>query len=163
MIPRPDDRAVSIAVTHVLAIGITTILITTLLVGAGALLDDQRDRATDQDLRIVGDRIASELASVDRQVENGGDDVSVRTQHPTLIGGGGYQVTLDTSAGDCLTRSISSGDDDACLILESQTTDISAEVPIVVHDEILADASVRGGKIVVSYDGNELTVEEAET
>lgn len=43
-----DDRAVSSAVTHALALGITAILMSGLLIAAGTMLDDQRENSADR-------------------------------------------------------------------------------------------------------------------
>ena len=58
-----DRRAVSVTITHVLTIGITTILISGLLIGTGTLLDSQKDRATYDEKSTIGDRLAGEITA----------------------------------------------------------------------------------------------------
>ncbi|WP_227130673.1 DUF7266 family protein [Halorubellus salinus] len=97
-----DDRAVSIAVTHVLTIGITTILITGLLVGGSGLLRDEKERATQTELRTIGNRMASEISSAYYSAEDaGGGTMAVRVSHPQYVAGDNYNVELRDGDANC--------------------------------------------------------------
>ncbi|MFW5905804.1 MAG: DUF7266 family protein, partial [archaeon] len=63
--PTRQDRAVSVAVTHVLAIGITTILIVGLLTAAGGLAKDEQEQSAREQLRMVGSSMASQIEHAD--------------------------------------------------------------------------------------------------
>ena len=146
-----DRRAVSVTITHVLTIGITTILISGLLIGTGTLLDSQKDRATYDEKSTIGDRLASEITAVEQSALRADDeddiDVVVRTEHPRQLSGGQYFVTLSDSC-DVWDR-------DHCLVLESgQTEDV--EVPLHLDGDVETDESVQGGEIWIHHDGDNL-------
>lgn len=149
---RGDDRAVSIAVTHVLALGITAVLVSGLLLGAGTMLDSERERSTDDSLETIGERLAGEVASVDRAYENDTDNVSVVASHPRSAGTGSYTVTLyeNVDGEDC-------GDliQNQCLVLSSQTEDVEVAIPVKTETELADEMSTSGGTIVIGVDPDE--------
>ena len=61
-----DDRAVSATLGYVLVIGITTILISGLFLAAGGFVENQHERAIRAELEVVGNRLAADIAAVDR-------------------------------------------------------------------------------------------------
>lgn len=120
-----DDRAVSIAVTHVLTIGITTILITGLLVGGSGLLRDEKQRATQTELRTIGNRMASEISSTYYSAEDAGSGtMAVRVSHPEYVAGDNYNVELRE---DCNAPAVSSMD---CIALATPGGGEEVVVPI---------------------------------
>ena len=153
-----DRRAVSVTITHVLTIGITTILISGLLIGTGTLLDSQKDRATYDEKSTIGDRLASEITSVEQSAlradEDEDVDVVVRTEHPRQLSGGQYFVSLSDDC-DVWER-------DYCLELESGQTD-TVEVPLYLEDdpdEDDLDEPVQGGEIWIHSDGDSITLSQ---
>lgn len=129
-----DDRAVSIAVTHVLAIGITTLLISTLLIGAGGVLDDQKERAAREELSTIGDRVSTQLTTASRMAETA-DSVEITVNQPTRVSGGTYTIDLVTSSPESVCDGASvpptPGELDGCLVLE--TTNLNVVVTVPVH------------------------------
>ncbi|MCW8172622.1 hypothetical protein D8S78_10765 [Natrialba swarupiae] len=81
-----DDRALSSAITHVLTMAMTTILIAGLFLSSGAMLETQTEMSTEQSLETIGERLAGEIAHVDRLADDGGA-VNVTTEHPRTIAG----------------------------------------------------------------------------
>lgn len=154
-----DRRGVSITVTHVMTIGITTILIAGLFIGAGNMLDDQRQRSGDRELRSIGDRHVSEMVTATvRGIEQNGT-VTVRSRQPERSVGGGYLVNL-TDESRCFERSFYDG----CLRIDSSGSDVTAEVPVGLPGSTTVDnATVQGGEVLVVYDAaaDEVTIEEA--
>ena len=152
-----DRRAVSVTITHVLTIGITTILISGLLIGTGTLLDSQKDRATYDEKSTIGDRLASEITAVEQSALRSDDDdvdVVVRTEHPRQLSGGQYFVTL-SDACDVWER-------DYCLELDSGQTD-TVEVPLHLEedpDEDDLNEPVQGGEIWIQSDGDGITLSQ---
>jgi hypothetical protein len=122
---RRNDRAVSVAVTHVLAIGITTILIVGLLTAAGGLAEDEQDQSTREQLRMIGSSMANQIEQAD-QLGRKGANVSVRKEFEGTIAGGAYTVSLHTG-GECKDATL---DTDTCLVLDSLNSDISATVGV---------------------------------
>ncbi|WP_049925988.1 DUF7266 family protein [Halopiger goleimassiliensis] len=145
-----DERAVSITVTHALTIGITTILISGLLLSAGGMLERETERSTDQSLETIGERLAGEIQSVDRMAGDDGQ-VNVTTDHPRRIGSRAYTVSLGTGD-DCDGPLLEDGSD--CVILTLRD-DAPVYVPLETDADLETDSSVRGGGIEVSYDGDD--------
>lgn len=142
-----EDRAVSVAVTHVMTVGITTLLITGLLLGAGNMLDTQTERAGERELRAIGDRVAGEVATAAVEGEANAANVTVRSRQPERAVGGSYTARLvDTS--DCYVRS----GYDGCLTLHSSATDLVVQVPVGVPEGVSVETNtVQGGDVVVHY------------
>ncbi|APE95725.1 DUF7266 family protein [Halodesulfurarchaeum formicicum] len=103
------DRGVSTAVGYVLNLGIATLLVTGLLVAGSGLVADQRDRAAGAELDVIGNRIAADLETADRLVQNGNGSVTVRTSLPNAVAGNSYRVAIDSTGGNA-TVSVSTND-----------------------------------------------------
>lgn len=157
-----DDRGVSIAVTHVLTIGITTILIAGLLVGGSGLLETEKDRATKTELRTIGNRMASEMSSAYYSHDDvSGGSVAVQVSHPEYVAGNNYNVELKESG--CSGPAVSI---DPCLVLDTPTGNDEVVIPIDPEIELqAASARVNGGSfyvVVEDTDGDgdvELTIQ----
>jgi len=82
------SRGVSTALGYVLNLGVAAILVTTLMLSAGTLVDDQRRVAVETELEVVGERVAADLASADR-LARASDGGSVRyvVDVPTRVAG----------------------------------------------------------------------------
>ncbi|WP_435363561.1 DUF7266 family protein [Haloarchaeobius sp. DYHT-AS-18] len=151
-IPLSDDRGVSIAVTHVLTIGITTILIAGLLVGTSGLLRDERSDAARDEMRTIGNRIASDLASVDRAADGPSSTMSVQSSHPSSVSGSGYTVHLKPGS-SCAVYS------KPCLVLNATSVDVTVYVPFSSSTTV-TESRVSGGDFYVVYDGSTLRLED---
>lgn len=114
----PDDRAVTPAVSHVLTISITSLLVIGLLATAGGFLTDEERASARQELDAIGNRLADEVSRVDTLANDGGQSWIV-TNHPPEVTGGGYSVEQSScpQATDCL-------------FLESHDLDVTARVPL---------------------------------
>lgn len=153
---RSDDRGVSIAVTHVLTLGITAVLITGLMLGAGSLLETERERSAEGSLETIGERLSGELSSVDR-IASDGDTVTLRTTHPQRVASSTYKVELHDDCGGT-DPDAPLIDDGACLELTADDEDVTVFVPVSVAEDDLADSEARGGTIEIEYDGGEITI-----
>lgn len=142
-----DDRAVSIAVTHVLTIGITTILITGLLVGGSGLLRDEKQDAKRTELRTIGNRLATEVSSTYYSAEDaGGGRMVVRVSHPEYVAGDNYKISLRTGS-DCDAPAISVSQ---CLVLDTPMGDNRVVVPLDPDIELVGSLpEVNGGSFYV--------------
>jgi hypothetical protein len=142
-----SDRAVSTALGYVLTLGIATILISGLLIAAGAAVEDQRDATTRGSLQVAGERLASNLMSADRLAETSGSrEVSVAAALPARIAGTGYQVTVDPAA--------------STLVLESDDPVVTVRVSFTTTTPVDAVA-VRGGDLRIVLSGGSLEVRSA--
>jgi hypothetical protein len=162
MIPREfddDDRAVSVAVTHVLTIGITTILIAGLLVGASGLLESEKQGATRDELRTIGNRMASEMSSAYYSAGSGSDDeVVVGVSHPEYVAGNNYKVRI-AEEGDCSAPAVPVGTGAQCLILSTPTGNNEVVIPLDPEIELTGSLpEVSGGSfyIVVEMSGGSM-------
>lgn len=151
-----DDRAVSIAITHVMTIGITALLITGLLMGAGNLLDAERERGAEASLTTIGERLSGELSSVDRLAADSADDVTMRVDHPREVSGSTYRVELrgDPAACDGPLHAAS----EACLVLTATDENVEEMIPVNVEAGI-DDSQALGGPITVTHDGGNVSIE----
>ncbi|TYL37691.1 hypothetical protein CV102_15245 [Natronococcus pandeyae] len=153
-----DDRAVSITVTHVLTIGITTILIAMLLIAGSSVLEAQTDRSVDSSLETVGERLANEIDNADRMGDNGADNVRVTAEHPRTVSNTGYTVELREECDGPLLD----GETD-CVRLSATDVDVVVYVPLAEDVEIDGESSVSGGTIEIVYDDSDgIRLEEAD-
>lgn len=153
-----DDRGVSITVTHVLTVGITTILISGLLIGAGSMLEGERQQSAEASLETIGERLANEVSNVDR-LANESETMTVETSHQREVSGSTYTVELRAN---CSAQPLI--DDSSCLVLESTGEDVEVAVPIDVDEDDIADgSSSSGGSIVIVWDGGEIALEDGDT
>ncbi|OVE85630.1 DUF7266 family protein [Natronolimnobius baerhuensis] len=160
---RMQDRGVSVAITHVLTIGITTILIAMLLMSGSTLLESETDRSADTSLETVGERIAGEIGNVDQIASTEGtNDVTLTVDHPRTVSNSGYSVTLLEDCnedGDHDAPLI--GDDLPCLELETYDHDAVVHVPVAVETDVDDRSTATGGSVEISYDGSSITLEGA--
>lgn len=133
-----DRRAVTPAITHVLTIAFTSILVIALLVGAGGYLDNEERSSARQELNAIGNRLADEIDRVDNLAEEG-SRVSITTHHPEEITGGGYTVSHEPASACGLT-----GDNRSCLVLESHETPATARVPVVNDTAVSVESTGDG-------------------
>lgn len=97
---RRDDRGVSPAVTQALTIGITSLLVTGLLIGGSQMVESQRERVTEEALENVADGVARDLLRLDAfATANLNSSVSFRATYPERVADQTYnvEVTADGS------------------------------------------------------------------
>jgi len=148
------DRAVSITITHVLTIGITTILIAMLLTSAGTMLETEKDRSADSSLETIGERLADEIGNVDQIGNQTTDNVTVRTDHPRTVANSRYTVKL---LEDCSAPLLEGNTD--CVRLTAQDVDATVHVPIKITATI-NENSTAGGTIEIVYESGEIYLED---
>jgi hypothetical protein len=139
---RKDTRAVSVAVTHALMIGITALLITGLLIGTGTLLENQQDRTAQQQVDQVGADLLSHVDRLD-QLNDTGETVgtSLRLDYPATIGGGPYTLALVDGSGPLRTE--------WTLQIEVEAVDRTVHYPIANHTS-LTESRARGDEPTLS-------------
>lgn len=153
--PTNDDRAVSIAVTHVLTIGVTTVLVALLLTSSAGMLEMETDRSADQSLETIGERIAGEVSNVDTIAAETDENVSITAEHPRTVAGSGYTVELLDSEG-CSDGPLVTNETD-CLYLTSSGSAVEEYVPVKL-DESVENSSAASGLIEIRYDGDDLSI-----
>lgn len=155
---RKDDRGVSVALSHVLTLGITAILVAGLLMGATAMLDGQSERGAERSLETIGERIAGEVAGVDRLAREESEPgiVELRVAHPSEVSGTSYSIELGSGT-DCSAPLLA--DAEQCVILAAPGARTTVQVPLAVETSIADDATAQGGAMTISYDGGEILLE----
>lgn len=120
-----EDRAVSQTASHIFAIGVTAILISVLMFTANAVYQDERDQAAQEQLRIIGNRIAEELSRASRLAQEGAN-VSIDSSYQSEVSGQSYTVSLLTGS-SCDTDQFTT---DTCLRLALSQSDVTVKVPV---------------------------------
>jgi len=140
------SRGVSTALGYVLNLGVATLLVTILLLSAGTLVEDQRDRAADTELEVVGERVAADLAAADRLARtNNPTTVRVGADVPVRVAGSYYTVSVNESGNDQV-------------VLHADQPDVEVVVPFDARTEVRA-STVNGGELAVVYEpGNDTLV-----
>ena len=114
----------STPLSHVLSVGITTILIVGLMTGASGFLEDQSERTARQELETIGNRLAGDLDRVDT-LGREGDNVTLTSRHADKVAGSTYTVRLRNGTAVC-----DSVPTDTCLRLSATEYDHEAVVPV---------------------------------
>lgn len=132
------DRAVSTLVGYAITLGITTLLITGLVVATGGYIQDQRERAAQTQLKVVGQQLAADLGTADRLARSDPDTVSLDREFPDEAAGRGYSIAVDP--GGC-----------SCLELWTQGRETVVTVQFQTETTVTSK-NVTGGPVVVTYD-----------
>lgn len=146
------DRGVSTVLGYVLTLGIITLLVSGLFIAAGDFVLDQHERAIRAEFEVVGNRIAADIAAVDRLALAAGSngEASLRTDLPAQAAGKPYEINVtDAGPSDVYAITLS-------------TTDPTVSVEVQVRTATtLAEGTVSGGDVRVVYDGSQLEVRDA--
>lgn len=141
-----DDRGVSTSLGYVLNLAVAAILVSTLLFAAGTMVDDQRDRAVDTELRVVGERVAADIAAADRLARaSDGGTVRYVVEAPPSVAGRTYDIEVNESGNDLV-------------VLDADRSGVS--VAIEYHADLHVNATTAtSGELVVVYDSDTDTLE----
>lgn len=135
-----DDRAVSTALGYVLSLAVASMVVVGLLAGAGGFVGDQRERAVRTEFDVLGQRVAADLATVDRLAVAGENaSVTVESDLPRTVAGTQYEVRV---VGDA------SG---AEVVLHAADPAVTVRVP-VTNRTAVAPGNVTGGPLELTYD-----------
>lgn len=149
----PTDRAVSITVNYVIVLGITAVLVSGLLVGAGGYVQDQRTNVVREELTVVAEQLAAGISDADRLARADAQSRSVRVgvTLPARVAGESYRITVtnrSTPGAEPMRHE---------LRLQSSGTDVS--VTLTVSTLVgLEEGSVDGGWVVVELDAGSTLV-----
>lgn len=114
---RTRDRGVSITLNYALGLTVGTLLLSGLLFTTGGIIDDRRDATIRAELRVIGQRLAADLATADRLAAAGGSEVSLSSSLPERVGGSTYSIEVDPGASQ------------SRLVLQSAEPLVTVEVP----------------------------------
>ena len=144
--PVVDRRGVSTALGYVLTLSVATLLVGGLLVGLGSFVDDHRTGTARDELRVIGQQVASDLSAADRLAGIGSPtEVRLHRQLPDSVTGSTYRI--EVTDGDPVR-------------IELRTTTPEVVVELTVHLETpVVDSDVGGGDFLVRLTpGGELEV-----
>ena len=147
-----DDRGLSSTISYVLAIGITTLLITSLVFAMGGFLEDETDRATRQQLDALGARLADDVATADRLSRHGGN-ASVDVDVPGRVVGVSYTIEVGRESACDSPRF----DADTCLVLRATDRRITVRQPLANRSAVSLEGSPGGGITIEADAGGTAT------
>jgi len=144
-----DDRGVSTTLNYILSLTIATLLVASLLFAGTSFVGDNRETVMRNELRVIGEQIASDVERVDRLVV-AGDGVAtaeVSQEFPARVSGSTYDVVLDPG-------------DDTPVALTASNPDVTIDVALTTQTA-LGDSSAVGGPVRVTFDpaANEVVIE----
>jgi hypothetical protein len=143
------DRGVSTALGYVLGLAIVAAMVTGLFVVSGEIVSDEREQAIRSELRVLGNQLAADAASVDRIARSVDDGPAGLTQDlPDTVAGSGYQIRL-----------LEEGAPPATLELTTDDPDITVTVSLM-NGTAVGDSVVSGGDTTVYYDGTVIVLVE---
>lgn len=152
------SRAVSTTLSYTLTLSIATLLVTGLLIAGSEYVTDRREEVIRDELTVVGEQVAADLARADRLVvagkegngDAGDDTISVRLDQtfPERVSGSTYQISLAPATDEVVLTAT----DPAVTVTVSVTTETG-----------VADSTVDGGTVRIEYDSSddELEVTDA--
>ena len=136
-----EDRAVATSLNYVLTLAIATVLVTGLLYASTNYVDDRRGEVVRDELTIIGQQVAADLARADRLVtaaDSDGTDLTVGTNQtfPERVAGRTYRVGLDPS--------------NERLVVEAPEQSVRVTVGLELRTD-LGESSAGGGVVRVVY------------
>lgn len=140
------SRGTATTLGYVLNLGVATILVTALLLSAGTLVENQRERAAASELDVVGAQLSGDLAAADRLARaSDGGTVRITVPAPRLVAGSAYDVRVNQSGNDRV-------------VFVTRRLGVTVSVPF--DTAVPVDATtVGGGDLVVVYDAGTDTLE----
>lgn len=145
-----DDRAVSTVLNYILTLAIASLLIVGLIVATSGFADRQREQTIRDELHVLGQQLASDLAAADRLVVAGGTTVRIRRDLPTTAAGARYRIEVDTSPPGSLTT----------LRLSTDDPEVVVDVDVRTETDV-GGGTLAGGSVLIRYTGTELVIEDA--
>jgi len=147
------DRATSTALTHTLTLAITAVLISTLLIGAGQLLQNQRERVAHEQFSEIGNNIVTQIDEID-DLDQTGKNVTVRVQpsYPERVVGEPYQLNI-TDDDDQFPF-----ETDYALEIQSPVLEQPIQYPLETNAELNETANTQGGSILICLTDGEIDI-----
>ena len=158
------DRGVSSTVTYTLVIVLTVTLTAGLVIGADELVAGQREQTVQNQLDVIGQRLASSIQTVDQMAATDPSTASVTRHFPNRVAGSQYRVII---------RQPDPTRQEYVLILESTDADVTTRASVTTTVRMAADRSllpsgqterrIDGGSLRIVYQsgGPNLVVQDA--
>lgn len=155
---RTDERAVSATVNYVLALAVTSILISGLLIAGSGYMESQRTIAIGNALSVQNEQLADSVGEIDRlaaATEDEDANASIRVQLPDRVIDRSYRIAIENETGV---------DDRRHTYLIEATTDDVERSTLVRTTYPIEETTVRGGPVVISLEkegGDDVLVVES--
>ena len=144
------DRGVSVTLNYTLVLGITAILVVGLLTAGSGFVESQRNSVIDSELRVIGERLAADLATADRLAQLGESStaLNVTAQLPKTVAGTSYRIEVVTAGGNTSLE----------LTTDSLDRVVTARV---ANTTAIEPTEFPGGPVEIVYTGGKLEVRDA--
>ncbi|MFB6252623.1 MAG: hypothetical protein ABEI27_13245 [Halobellus sp.] len=140
------NRAVSITVNYVIALAITAVLISGLLIGAGGYVQDQREAVVREELRVVAEQLVAGIDDADRLARVGDAGTArVGVDLPERVAGETYLIEVTE------VRAPGANPSRHDLRLRSSQTDVTVTLTTSTVVD-LTETTATGGWTVVRLD-----------
>ena len=134
------ERGVSPVLGYVLTLGISTLLVSGLLIAASGFVDTQRERTTESELQVIGQQVSADIAAADRlHRTDGATDVVIKRELPDTVVGSQYTMFV---------RSDDDGPTNVYLRLRTVRPEVTAEVGVTNKTNV-AESAAGGGEIEI--------------
>lgn len=143
--PSLGTRGASTTLSYVLTLSITALLISGLLIGTGALVEDRRESVARDELRVIGQHASARLMAADRLAATEPTALRVEGQFPDQVAGSTYTVRVNES--------------DSTLHLTAAEIDVAVEVSFVTRHSVVETAVTGGDLQITRTDAGALEVQ----
>ncbi|QLG62799.1 DUF7266 family protein [Halorarum salinum] len=145
MTRRREDRAVSVTVNYVIALALSAILVSGLLVAGGTFLENRQESVTREEFDVLGEQLATGIAETDSMAATGADELRVAVQLPGSVAESGYLIRVSENAPP------TDQPGEYVLTFSSPVSDVSRNVTVRTQVP-MAETQVAGGTVVVVLD-----------
>ena len=133
------ERGVSPVFGYVLTLGISTLLVSGLLIAASGFVDTQREQTTESELQVIGQQVSADIAAADRlHRTDGATNVVIERDLPNSVVGSQYTVFVRSDDGPT----------DTYLRLRTVRPEVTVKVGITSETDVV-DSAAGGGKIKI--------------
>lgn len=144
-----SNRGQTIALDYTLGLAVGFLLITGLLIAGGDYITDQRDRAQQSELRVIGQQLAADIEAADRLAAAAtSGEVRIERSLPSTVARSGYTINV-------------TADENPELLLSSKDAPVEVRVDLT-NETAVAPTKFNGGFVVVEYTGSEVAVERGD-
>lgn len=143
-----SDRGITTAFNYVLLLGITTLLLSTLIVGVSGLVSNQQTDAIHAEFKVYGNQLASDISTASylgSRIDDG--TVELTSDLPQRVVGNQYTITVSNSTTP------------PELTLETDHPDVIVTVSFHIDSGIkyVEEGSLNGGPIEITYNADSNT------
>ncbi|WP_144902322.1 DUF7266 family protein [Halobellus captivus] len=154
------DRAVSVTVNYVIALSITAVLVSGLLIAGSGYVENERDRVVREELDVLAEQLAAGIDDADRISRSTASPPTLRigVDLPDRVAGESYRIEISEQS----PPGAQPGQYD--LTLRSVRSDVSVTLTVSTIVDV-DETSANGGRVVIELDttgGESLVVSEGE-